>query len=351
MRPVGRSSPVKWARVFVAVLISLQMVGLVWLMSPGSSDGAANEVARLQRVEASLRERLRAQHSETRLECAEDPFLDDEERELHRSWLARLQARIKREGRAPAPFLFVHIAKTGGTSLAAALRENSDVFFQHLWHRKGKEVIEGLVKEATPSGKIRVVGGHLCWGIHRWWESFGSPLKEYTYVTVLRDPIQRVMSHYRYHLNPQDPSHFLTENRTFLEWIRDIRFGQNVLTAQMAGSEHYAWWNEGQVELLPKDIPFPEYAVTEQHYRQARRNLITSIVGLQEDFDGSLKLFSDFFGTDLLPRHDNVGVKSKYDFSEHELAVIRMLNHWDLELYKLGAHLYKELSKLLIAHS
>jgi len=275
-----------------------------------------------------------------------DPFLDEEERTLHRDWIHHIKQNLATKGRVPDPYLFVHIAKTAGTSLVKGIGYAPEVEFSHFWHRDEKTVRVVTAKK-IPEGKVHIVGGHLCHGIHRWWESENRTLSDYTYFTFLRDPIKRVMSHYRYHLNPRDPSHELTEGRTFVEWATQIRFAQNVMTAYMAGSEHYAWWNEGHVPLLPKQEPFPGYVLTEQHYRIARRNLITSIVGLQEDFDESVRLLNHVFNLQVTPIRENVGDKSSYDFDEKERAVVIAMNHWDIELYKLGIYLHSKLKELL----
>jgi len=82
----------------------------------------------------------------------------------------------------PRPYLFVHVPKSGGTSIGklAELPENGGPTFIRYWHHPvdPKVIQEMLTKD--------FVFGHFKWGIHR---HFGVPC---TYMTFLRDPVDRV---------------------------------------------------------------------------------------------------------------------------------------------------------------
>ena len=281
-----------------------------------------------------------------------DPFLDEEERQLHQNFLATIQTQLRQRGRVADPYFFIHIAKTGGTSFADSLERHpagpvsgAGVIFSHYWDHDHLDV-PFTVRRTMPERYIHVVGGHLCYGIHRWWASENQELPEFTYLTILRHPVARVKSHYRYHLGATDPNHYLTRNRTFVEWAMNVKWAQNVMTGYMAGSESYAWWNEGVVPLQGPGVLFPGTIVTERQYREARRNLITSLVGLQESYEDSLILLNGLLGLQLQLRKSNTA-SHPYTFTEEEEAVIIMVNHWDLELYKLGVYLHHQLKMLL----
>jgi len=259
-----------------------------------------------------------------------------------------LLSTLQQDKALPKPFLFMHLAKTGGTAYYNILTL-SKVFVLHFWSFPSEE-------EVYHSGfhNFPVVGGHVSHGFHKWWN--GS-LEDYSYFTILREPVERVISHYRYHVSrPQDPNYFRAANRTIVEWVREVKQGQNAMTAYLSGAEWGAWWNRNDPDF---DLPMlPHYAdppsnfvVTEKHYLRARENLIQSIVGLQEHFEQSVQQFEEFFklGTDVRKASTkaNVGEGEVLHLNSQEIAVIHMMNHWDIGLYELAKLLFKQQKEIL----
>lgn len=89
---------------------------------------------------------------------------------------------------SPSPFVtFMHIPKTGGTTLRRSLHDSG---------LKVREAYEPeLSEEALKDDSMQVLAGHLLFGTH---EFFSQPS---TYVTVIRNPFERLASHY---LHAQD---------------------------------------------------------------------------------------------------------------------------------------------------
>ena len=111
----------------------------------------------------------------------------------------------------PRPYLFIHIPKSGGTSVGrvAELEENGggDRRFIRYWHHPVRpEVIKEMVQHDF-------VFGHFKFGVHGHFKDPG-----HTYMTILRDPVDRVISHYYYHLNSKDDRfHQLAGKRGYLD--------------------------------------------------------------------------------------------------------------------------------------
>ena len=94
----------------------------------------------------------------------------------------------------PETILFMHIPKTAGTAFREAMVGNykhSQVAYLYP-HPPGFLVSDLGVLPLEQRARFRLVMGHFQYGIHEFLP------QEYTYVTIVRDPVERVVSHYRY---------------------------------------------------------------------------------------------------------------------------------------------------------
>ena len=129
---------------------------------------------------------------------------------------------------------FVHIPKTAGTTLHKVI--------SHQYHR-GKIFIRHDT-EGPPSAELAarieaqgasVVMGHFSVGLHEFIPSL-------RYVTCLRDPITRLISHYRHAL--YDPTHYLhreAKSLTLAEYVSSGLSGElsDGMTRMLAGMEDF----------------------------------------------------------------------------------------------------------------
>ncbi|NEO03330.1 MAG: sulfotransferase family protein, partial [Moorea sp. SIO3I7] len=93
--------------------------------------------------------------------------------------------------------IFLHIPKTAGTTLHYIINRQykSEYIFEVNCRESRNELIR--MSEVQKS-KIKVIRGHMEFG---WHEFIAQPC---TYITMLRDPVERVISFYFYILRQPD---------------------------------------------------------------------------------------------------------------------------------------------------
>jgi len=185
------------------------------------------------------------------------------------------------------------------------------------------------VKEfsAERKGAIRFLQGSYWFGIH---EEFSRP---YTYVCLLRDPLKRVISLYKY--TRQQPEHNMypvTINNTISEIYRKGRHKEaldNGQTRRVSGI-----WDR---------VPYG--GVTEELFEQAKHNLETqfSVVGTTERFDETLLVLKKQLAWKNIYYHrHNTGKSNKVDtapISDAEKDLILEHNQWDKKLHQFADQL------------
>jgi len=225
----------------------------------------------------------------------------------------------------PRPLLFLHIPKTAGSTLAQVFKANapSGKYF-HFWNQP-------RVTELHLVPDKEVIFGHFRYGIH-----FYMPNQTAYYATMLREPVERVISYYYFHLqDTQDPAHKFAKEHTFEEWLEESPAAQNEMTKSLSGIRS---------EFYPSTETFE---IAKHHLRSMR------YVGLTERFDNSLALMKYYFGfKDLSYDKTKVGVKKPHDLDEKVREKIREKNRMDIELYEIAKEIFEaemnDLSKYLL---
>ena len=173
--------------------------------------------------------------------------------------------------------VFVHIPKTAGTTLHKVISHQypaREILIRH--------DADGPLAEAIPPGQGKlpaVVMGHLSVGLHRYQAGV-------RYITCLREPVARLVSHYHHGLNDPPPSLREALRRDGLDLAGYVARGlsgelSNGMTRMLAGLEdfHGAVVNRAVLELAKRNI--------EDHF---------DAVLLSERFDEGLLLLSKQMG-------------------------------------------------------
>jgi tetratricopeptide (TPR) repeat protein len=125
---------------------------------------------------------------------------------------------------APRPHVFIHIPKTGGLAVNDILARNeAPGQLAYYW----TDVPDGDLERLRTIGTI---SGHFPWGLHL---RLG---RRCSYVTFLREPLERLLSHYAYHRDqPGDPWHRVAVTSSIVEWAERVPSARNVQVQFVAG--------------------------------------------------------------------------------------------------------------------
>jgi len=221
--------------------------------------------------------------------------------------------------------IFLHVPKAAGSTLNRLIECEYPLFEMYsidpVFDRWSWAHLQCLSKRRL--GKIRVFKGHMLFGLHA---ILPQPA---TYITVLREPVDRVLSSFffmrSYKLHPLY-WRFKRENWTLEDFVRRSP-RDNVQCKILAGVEYAK--------------PF-----TAEIYEIAKENLrrYFSVVGLAERFEESLALMKLRFGWKL-QRYSSFNVSRtrprKGDVPRSTLDLIEEKNSFDISLYEYAAKLFQ----------
>lgn len=232
--------------------------------------------------------------------------------------------------RSSNTILFLHLPKTGGTTLQKILERNfeRDEVLTLNGHTLQADIDRFREWPETQRARYRLIKGHLRFGLHR------SVPGAWSYITFLREPTARVLSFYKYASTTRD--HYLhcqiTQGATLKNLLRRNETPElfNLQTRMIAGDE---WNNLGR-------------EVDDDALRRAEQNLRThfSFVGLTEEFDASVCLLCRrFHWATPYYRMRNVTEKERcanaIDAETREM--VREANSLDAKLYKCARGLFE----------
>lgn len=221
----------------------------------------------------------------------------------------------------PDKLLFLHIPKTAGTSVHNVLHRHfkkheqieTNVFINH-------NVLSDLPKERLNS--LKLVRGHFPFGEQ---EVFGDVKFEYT--TMLREPIDRCVSHYYFNLAEQDKKAKPGGRRI------------NVSLKELCETGDFLFVDNTQVRFLSGNTKVPIGSVTREMMELAWENLNKHfpVVGIQEQFDAFILMMCDRYELRLpyyRKQRVNKGRKAVMELDEETRRAVAARNLLDIELYE-----------------
>ncbi|MCU0445449.1 MAG: sulfotransferase family 2 domain-containing protein [Microscillaceae bacterium] len=240
--------------------------------------------------------------------------------------------------------IFLHIPKTGGMSLYNVLGnqfKKREIFTIPIINKRPAHY-KFLDLPQAEKEEIRLLRGHMPFGYHQY---FNSPSR---YITVLREPVKRVISHYYYVLSR--PNHYLYEVVT----------SRNMTVEEYVVSDITHELDNGQTRSI-SGIP-PEEKCTEEALQMAIKNLDEHflLASVLDYFDETLIMLKEELGWGY-PVYYNENINKKKPTAPVSNEIKKQIaerNKYDIQLYnyvkqKIEAqinanadHIAKEVKKL-----
>ncbi len=225
-----------------------------------------------------------------------------------------------------ARLIFLHIPKTAGSTLRRILERQYDshrIFTLEGWRVHEKD-FSGLPEVAR--AQVRVLEGHQFFGLHA---HLPGPAR---YLTLLRDPVERLVSQY-YHIL-RSPEHYL----------RPQVVDGGMSLAEFAHAKLAPELDNGQLRYVAGLGDLPRGAVGAEHLERALRILEEhfAVVGLVERFDESVVLMRRTLGwRPPIYQRTNIGRNRppQTPLSESDRTALREANIWEWELYRHAGEL------------
>jgi Sulfotransferase family len=214
--------------------------------------------------------------------------------------------------------VFMHIPKTAGTTLASSLKWNYPPHLTLHYDLLGRmKDIEKIPTEELSSARLFI--GHLPYGVHRY---IPRPCE---YVTVLREPVARVISAYKY------------IRRTAHHGLHDRVVGDHI------GLEEFieTFWVDKRISRQTRQLcELHNGPLNPEDLLLAKRNLESFlVVGLTERFEETFALVRRALRL-RVPFYVTRNVGQPLHASERALELIREREQYDLELYEFARGLF-----------
>jgi hypothetical protein len=221
-----------------------------------------------------------------------------------------------------APCIFVHVPKTAGTSLraelAAILPPDINIHVDYTdtsrsFHDRIDDAVARFLEQAGPRG-TRFASGHI---VGRHVTRIAQQMPQARFITMLRDPVARVVSDFRHQRSPRHPGH-----EAFRARVPDLGAYAELRSETEKAAQH----------LLPREVLATRDASACIEHVMHR----FAFVGIQEMYDLSFRTMTALAGRQQAPRlraNVNSDADDTAEIDATTAQRIRTLNPLDHALY------------------
>ena len=226
--------------------------------------------------------------------------------------------------------IFFHSTRSGGVTLKDILARQYDTIFDIFQFKNYDERKKDLgIMTQRDKRKIELIQGHQYFGIHE------EPLQDYVYFTLLRHPVDRVISAYQSFRKTQDSPHH--------EWANMYSL-KEVFSSDDGFWEFNNYYTRILANIRPDEVKYGK--IENKHYQQARDNLMEHFLfAPSEKFDEMLVYLHyklKWHKTPYYSRANTVKKKDRIEVDDETKRMIRRLNYYDLVLWYFAKYEFEE---------
>ncbi|WP_020526736.1 sulfotransferase family 2 domain-containing protein [Flexithrix dorotheae] len=236
--------------------------------------------------------------------------------------------------------VFIHIPKTAGTTMI-------DILSRQIYFKKFRRVnptrnthpkeflskVEGLLdKELLAQENFEIIGGHFGFKAH---PELSNPEDHFT---ILRDPVERVISEY----------YFMKYKGMYYQ---DLIEGENLSLLDYLHHPETTYLNNLQTRLISGEKYETGELVTQEMYEKALSHLEAfKAIGITENMKDSIALFYQKFGWKRIPYYltsnSNEQKTHRTEIPESTIKAIEEREKFDIQLYQQALEIFqKEVDK------
>lgn len=237
------------------------------------------------------------------------------------------------------PFIFLHVPRTGGVSMSKILYpyfkpEQRYVVYVEEEDGNSRSAVQRFIEFPQSQKKnIKFIGGHAYFGLHKYYE-------HYTYFTLLRNPVDRIISLYGYALGWD--GHYLHDQIIANRWSL-YDFVENKISTEL---------DNAMVRMLSGSYDIPFGKCTEDLLKKAKENLINHFptFGITEKFNDSVAMLNIVHDLKITlhdkKKHNTAKVVLAPEQTTEEVKnFIKQTNALDYKLYEFACKTFEALKE------